>query len=179
MIPVGIALLGSGLRAPAIILLGWFVPRGIASVPYLLVVIGEIGDVGKEYPLSIGVLNGSSKNHPHGHRQSTSGFGETECLTQFTIMSSSAAGSAGCVMAGRLSERSPNRCWVEAGTDYPPDNLPDQLQDGLAGVAYNDKRFIWNNLRHRSAATRQAPDTRPDKLYQQGRVMAAVRRSTA
>ena len=47
MIPVCIAVLGRGLRAPAIILLGWFVPRGIASVPYLLIVIGEIGDVGK------------------------------------------------------------------------------------------------------------------------------------
>ena len=47
MIPVCIAVFGRGLRAPAIILLGWFVPRGIASVPYLLIVIGEIGDVGK------------------------------------------------------------------------------------------------------------------------------------
>ena len=47
MIPVCIAVLGRGLRAPAIILLGWFVPRGIASVPYLLIVVGEIGDVGK------------------------------------------------------------------------------------------------------------------------------------
>jgi len=82
-------------------------------------------------------------------------------------------GSAGCVMASRLSERSANSVLlVEAGTDYAPDNLPDQLQDGFAGVAYNDPRFIWKNLRVIvPPRLGNAPDTRPDKLYQQGRVV--------
>ncbi len=82
-------------------------------------------------------------------------------------------GSAGCVMASRLSERSANSVLlVEAGTDYAPHNLPDQLQDGFAGVAYNDPRFIWKNLRVIvPPRPGNAPDTRPDKLYQQGRVM--------
>tara|TARA_Y100001936_G_C16042575_1_gene652522 strand:- start:667 stop:1002 length:336 start_codon:yes stop_codon:yes gene_type:complete len=57
MIPVCIALLGSGLRATAKILLGKFVPRGIASVLYLLIVIGEIGDNGIGYTLFIVVTD--------------------------------------------------------------------------------------------------------------------------
>ena len=56
MIPVYIAMIGTGLKPPAMSLLGWFRPRGIASVLYLLIVIGEIGDAGIEYPLSIVVL---------------------------------------------------------------------------------------------------------------------------
>lgn len=56
MIPVYIAMIGTGLKPPAMLLLGWFGPRGIASVLYLLIVIGEIGDAGIEYPLSIVVL---------------------------------------------------------------------------------------------------------------------------
>ena len=56
MIPVYIAMIGTGLKPHAMLLLGWFGLRGIASVLYLLIVISEIGDAGIEYPLSIVVL---------------------------------------------------------------------------------------------------------------------------
>ncbi len=82
-------------------------------------------------------------------------------------------GSAGCVLAGRLSARSSRRVLlVEAGKDYPPDRLPQQLQDGFAGVAYNDPRFLWRNLRVvMSPRPGNLPDRRASKLYQQGRVI--------
>jgi NhaP-type Na+/H+ or K+/H+ antiporter len=41
MVPVALALIGSGLRPPAIAFMGWFGPRGIASIALLFVVIGE------------------------------------------------------------------------------------------------------------------------------------------
>jgi NhaP-type Na+/H+ or K+/H+ antiporter len=41
MVPVGLALLGTRLRPPTLGFMGWFGPRGIASVALLFVVIGE------------------------------------------------------------------------------------------------------------------------------------------
>jgi NhaP-type Na+/H+ or K+/H+ antiporter len=41
MLPVAIALAGSGLRAPTTAFMGWFGPRGIASIALLFVVLGE------------------------------------------------------------------------------------------------------------------------------------------
>lgn len=41
MIPVALSLLGSGLGAPTIAFLGWFGPRGLASIIYLLLIVDE------------------------------------------------------------------------------------------------------------------------------------------
>ncbi len=41
MLPVGLALLGSGLRVPSLLFLGWFGPRGLASILFILVVVEE------------------------------------------------------------------------------------------------------------------------------------------
>jgi NhaP-type Na+/H+ or K+/H+ antiporter len=41
LVPVALALVGSGLSPPTIAFMGWFGPRGIASIALLFVVIGE------------------------------------------------------------------------------------------------------------------------------------------
>ena len=41
MVPVALAMLGSGLRPPTLAFMGWFGPRGIASIALLFVVISE------------------------------------------------------------------------------------------------------------------------------------------
>ena len=45
MLPVAIALLGSGLRPSTVLLLGWFGPRGLASIILALVVAEEAPDL--------------------------------------------------------------------------------------------------------------------------------------
>jgi len=56
MIPVAISLLGTKLDWPTICFVGWFGPRGIASILYLLIVVGELGLHGYERMLSVIVL---------------------------------------------------------------------------------------------------------------------------
>jgi sodium/hydrogen antiporter len=41
MLPVAIAMLGSGARAPTVAFLGWFGPRGLASIVFAVIVIEE------------------------------------------------------------------------------------------------------------------------------------------
>ncbi len=41
MIPIAIALLGSGVRLPTIFFLGWFGPRGLASILFVLLILEE------------------------------------------------------------------------------------------------------------------------------------------
>ena len=48
MLPVAVSLIGSGLPYPTVWFIGWFGPRGIASVLYLLMVVLELGVGGYE-----------------------------------------------------------------------------------------------------------------------------------
>jgi NhaP-type Na+/H+ or K+/H+ antiporter len=66
MIPVALSLMGSKLDWPSVSFIGWFGPRGIASILYLLMVVGRIGKTGYEYMLSVIVLTVLLSVFPHG-----------------------------------------------------------------------------------------------------------------
>jgi len=66
MLPVAISLAGSKLDRRSIVFLGWFGPRGIASVLYLLIAIGDMGFNGYEHAMSIIVLTVLLSTIVHG-----------------------------------------------------------------------------------------------------------------
>ena len=44
MVPVAISLIGAGLDRPTVAFMGWFGPRGLASVVFALLAVEELGD---------------------------------------------------------------------------------------------------------------------------------------
>jgi NhaP-type Na+/H+ or K+/H+ antiporter len=56
MLPVALSLIGSKLDWISVSFIGWFGPRGIASVLYLVMVVGKLGSKKLEYLLGIIVL---------------------------------------------------------------------------------------------------------------------------
>ena len=82
-------------------------------------------------------------------------------------------GSAGCVLAHRLSAR-PGRTvlLIEAGMDTPPDRVPADILDSYPLVAYFNPAFQWPELRaHLGARSHNAPPEPPSRRYEQARVM--------
>lgn len=66
ILPVIISLTGLKLGIPTMSFIGWFGPRGIASVLYLLIVVGKIGVEGHEKPFAIIVLTVLLSVFAHG-----------------------------------------------------------------------------------------------------------------
>jgi 5-(hydroxymethyl)furfural/furfural oxidase len=80
------------------------------------------------------------------------------------------------VLASRLTERASNRVLlIEAGKDYAPGHEPPEILDIFAATAYANPRFIWPDVTAKFAARPgNAPDRRPRRLYQQGRVIGGT-----
>ena len=84
-------------------------------------------------------------------------------------------GSAGSVMAHRLSARSANKVLLcEAGQDTPPGNEPPEIRDSYSGTAYFDPRFHWTGLKVTTeVVSHNNPQENPPPLrkYEQARVL--------
>ena len=84
-------------------------------------------------------------------------------------------GSAGSVMANRLSAKSTNKVLVcEAGQDTPPGAEPPEIRDSYSGTAYFDPRFHWTELKvHTQIVSHNNPhENRPPlRKYEQARVL--------
>jgi 5-(hydroxymethyl)furfural/furfural oxidase len=84
-------------------------------------------------------------------------------------------GSAGSVMANRLSARSGNKVLVcEAGQDTPHGRVPAEILDSYPGTAYFDPRFHWTELKvHTEVISHNNPSASqvPLRKYEQARVL--------
>ena len=84
-------------------------------------------------------------------------------------------GSAGSVMAHRLSAKSANKVLLcEAGQDTPPGNEPPEIRDSYSGFAYFDPRFHWTELKVTTqVVSHNNPEAAypPLRKYEQARVL--------
>jgi 5-(hydroxymethyl)furfural/furfural oxidase len=84
-------------------------------------------------------------------------------------------GSAGSVLANRLSARSANKVLLlEAGQDTPHGKVPAAILDSYPGTAYLNPAFTWNKLK---VSTEVIPHNQPNaprpplRTYEQARVL--------
>lgn len=84
-------------------------------------------------------------------------------------------GSAGSVLANRLSAKSSNHVLLlEAGQDTPHGKVPPEVLDSYPGTAYFDPRYHWTDLRVRTeVVSHNNPQESPPPLrkYEQARIL--------
>lgn len=90
-------------------------------------------------------------------------------ITDYLILG---GGSAGCVLAARLSEDPKCRVvLIEAGRDISQADMPDAIRSRYPGRAYLDTRNIWNGLQARMGTFFAQGDRRGLRRYEQAKIL--------
>jgi 5-(hydroxymethyl)furfural/furfural oxidase len=90
-------------------------------------------------------------------------------MTDYLILG---GGSAGCVLASRLSEEPRNKVvLVEAGRDLTRETMPDTMRTRYPGRAFLDPANIWGSLTAYMGAPLGNTDNRTPRRYEQARVL--------